>query len=201
MQSLYSEHGSWLHRVRAGAKLASLALVTTTLMLVQAWPSLLAAALLAMLCLLSLRRAARASLPVLRPVAIGCLLVLGLHTLLGQPMLGITSGLRLWAMAVAGVMLTITTRPSDLLAVLEWLLRPLQPITTRMGLQTGQLALMLALMLRFTEHFFLLWQRMADAHRVRTGRGAHWRLLAPFAVQVLRSARQVADALKVRTGA
>jgi biotin transport system permease protein len=57
-----------------------------------------------------------------------------------------------------------------------------------------------ALMLRFTEHFFVQWKRLDDAHRVRSGRAGGWRLLAPLTIQMLSSARRVADALHVRIG-
>jgi biotin transport system permease protein len=55
-------------------------------------------------------------------------------------------------------------------------------------------------MLRFTEHFFVLWKRLDDAHRLRTGRAGGLRLLAPLTIQMLISARRVADTLELRMG-
>ena len=53
-------------------------------------------------------------------------------------------------------------------------------------------------MLRFAEQFFVQWQRLADAYRVRTGRSGGWRLLAPLTIHMLITARNVADALAIR---
>ena len=69
-----------------------------------------------------------------------------------------------------------------------------------LGVRVDRLALMLALMLRFVEHFFVLWQRLDDAHRVRTGRSGGWRLLAPLTIQMLQAANRVADTLELRLG-
>ena len=109
---------------------------------------------------------------------------------------GLTSALRLCSVALLGTALTLTTTQSDLLQVLEWLLAPL----ARLGLRVDLLALQLALMLRFTEHFFILWKRLDEAHRLRTGRAGGWRILAPLIIQTLVSARRVADTLHVRLG-
>jgi biotin transport system permease protein len=81
-----------------------------------------------------------------------------------------------------------------LLSVLEYLLSPLKAV----GVRTDRIAQQLGLMLRFTEHFFVVWKRLDDAHRVRTGKAGGLRLLAPLTIQMLLSARRVADALEMR---
>jgi len=80
------------------------------------------------------------------------------------------------------------------LHVFERLLSPLQ----RVGVATDQLALQLALMLRFTEHFFVMWRRLDEAHRLRTGKSGGFKILAPLTIQMLLAARRVADALQLR---
>jgi biotin transport system permease protein len=55
--------------------------------------------------------------------------------------------------------LTLTTRFDAPVRTLEWLFQPLQ----RWGLASKRLPLMLALMVRFTEHFFIQWQKLDDA--------------------------------------
>jgi biotin transport system permease protein len=66
------------------------------------------------------------------------------------------------------------------------------------GVATDQLALQLALMLRFTEHFFMMWRRLDEAHRLRTGKSGGFKILAPLTIQMLLAARRVADALQLR---
>ena len=69
-----------------------------------------------------------------------------------------------------------------------------------LGVKTRRLALLLAMMLRFTEHFFVLWKRLDDAHRVRTGKAGGLRLLAPLTIHMLVAARRLADTLQLRLG-
>jgi biotin transport system permease protein len=53
-------------------------------------------------------------------------------------------------------------------------------------------------MLRFTENFFIVWRRLDDAHRLRTGKAGGFKILAPLTIHMLIAARRVADTLHVR---
>ena len=196
MGSLYSEYTTWLHGWRAGAKLLALALLGTLLFaLRQPW-MLAAAAVLCVALYVSLGAATRAARRLMVSVLVGAALVAVFHAAMGHWALAATSALRLACAASLGVALTVTTRSGDLVDVLEWLLAPLRPF----GVQPARLSLQLALMLRFTEHFFVQWQKLDDAHRLRTGRAGGLRLIAPLTVQMLQTARRVGDALFVRLG-
>lgn len=196
MGSLYSEYTTWLHGWRAGAKLLALALLGTLLFaLRQPW-MLAAAAVLCVALYVSLGAATRAARRLMVSVLVGAALVAVFHAAMGHWALAATSALRLACAASLGVALTVTTRSGDLVDVLEWLLAPLRPL----GVQPARLSLQLALMLRFTEHFFVQWQKLDDAHRLRTGRAGGLRLIAPLTVQMLQTARRVGDALFVRLG-
>ena len=196
MGSLYSEYTTWLHGWRAGAKLRALALLGTLLFaLRQPW-MLAAAAVLCAALYVSLGAATRAARRLMVSVLVGASLVAVFHAAMGHWALAATSALRLACAASLGVALTVTTRSGDLVDVLEWLLAPLRPL----GVQPARLSLQLALMLRFTEHFFVQWQKLDDAHRLRTGRAGGLRLIAPLTVQMLQTARRVGDALFVRLG-
>lgn len=196
MGSLYSEHITWLHRWPAGRKLACMALVGTALFLLSS-PWLLAAAGTGCALLWrSLGPATRGVRRLMRSVLVAAALVAGFHLWLGRPDVAAVSALRLACASTLGVALTVSTRPSDVLQVLDRLLAPL----ARLGLRPERLSLQLALMLRFTEHFFVQWQRLDDAHRLRTGRSGGLRLIAPLTVQMLQTAQRVADALYARLG-
>ena len=196
MGSLYSEHLTWLHRWSAGAKLACMALLGTLLFLFHdPWP-LAAAGLARALLWLSLGPATHKVRRLIRSVLVAAALVAGFHLWLGRPDVAAVSALRLACASTLGVALTVSTRPTDLLQVLDALLAPL----ARLGLRPERLSLQLALMLRFTEHFFVQWQKLDDAHRLRTGRAGGLRLIAPLTVQMLQTARRVGDALFVRLG-
>lgn len=196
MGSLYSEHRTWLHGVPAGLKLLCLAVLGAALFFTDRVLVLLPSTLLCGLMLASLGRATQGATQLLWSLGAACSLVLGFHALMQHPMLGVTSALRLMCTAGMGVALTLTTRHTDLLDVLERWLSPL----THLGVRVDRLALQLALMLRFIDHFFVLWQRLDDAHRLRTGHSGGVRLLAPLTLQLLRSASRVADTLELRLG-
>lgn len=197
MHSLYSESTTWLHGLRAGTKLALLAVLGSLLFIVQSPWWLASAALCCAALWWSLGDATRAARRLMATVAIAALLVALFHLWMGHPALAAVSTLRLLCASTLGIALTVTTRPADLVHVLERLLSPLRWF----GLHPERMALQIALMLRFTEHFFAQWQRLADAYRLRTGKAGGLRLIAPLAILMLQASRRVADALWARLGA
>lgn len=196
MGSLFSEHRTWLHAVPAGLKLLVLAVMGAALFFTDRLDVLLPSTILCGLIFASLGRATWGAAKLLVSLVVACVLVLGFHALMQHTLLGLSSALRLLSTALMGVALTLTTRYTDLLDVLERWFSPLK----HLGIRVDRLALQLALMLRFIEHFFVLWQRLDDAHRVRTGLPGGVRLLAPLTIQMLQSARRVADTLELRLG-
>lgn len=196
VQSLYLERRTWLHAWRAGLKLLFVAAMGSGLFLTHRTLILLPAVVMCAGVFLSLGPVSSGVRRLVVSVLIGATLVAGFHAAMGQAALGFASAARLIAMAMLGVSLTLTTRHTELLEVFEWLLAPL----ARFGVQVNRLSLLLALMMRFTEQFFLQWKRLDDAHRLRTGRAGGWRLLAPLTIQMLVAARRVADTLQLRLG-
>lgn len=196
MESLYSERRTWLHAVPAAVKLLVLAVAGTVLFLFDAPVILCSGAALSFTLFLTLGRSALAARRLWLPLLVAAALVAAFHALMGQAQLGALSALRLLATSLLGIMLTLSTRADELLHVFEVLLSPLQ----RCGVRTDRFALQIALVLRFTEHFFVRWKRLDDAYRLRTGRAGGFRILAPLTIQMLLAARRVADALTVRLG-
>ena len=197
MGSLYSPWRTWLHAWSAGLKLAVLALWGTAQFFVGSPGVLAVATTVCVLMFASLGRATSGAHKLLVSLLLACVLIMAFHSYMGQPQVGLVSTLRLVSASLLGVALTVTTLPSALLSVFETVLAPLQ----RLGVRTDRIALQIGLMLRFTEHFFVVWKRLDDAHRVRTGKAGGLRLLAPLTIQMLLSARRVADALDVRLDA
>ena len=194
MGSLYSEQHTWLHRMPAGLKLLMLALLGTGLFLTDQLIWLAAATAVCVAIYASLGRASSRAKPLLIGVLVASALVASFHLFMQHPALAAITVMRLVSATLMGIALTLTTRYSDLLQVFECLLSPLQ----RVGIKTESIALQLSLMLRFTEHFFVLWRRLDDAHRVRTGQAGGFKILAPLTLHMLMTARRVADALHLR---
>ena len=194
MGSLYSDDPTWLHRLPAAIKLAFLALLGTGVFLTNELVVLSVSAACCLVIFVSLGRAATRVKPLLMGLAFASVLIGLFHVYMQQPMVGAISVLRLISTTLMGIALTLTTRHTDLLAIFEWLLSPLRFL----GVESERLSLQVALMLRFTEHFFVLWRRLDDAHRLRTGKAGGFIILAPLTIQMLVAARRVADTLHVR---
>lgn len=194
MQSLYSDHSTWLHRVPAWSKLLSVVLLSAGLFVTEQLLWLSATTVICLLIFASLGRITIRVKPMLVGVAVASVLLAGFHLFQRHPELAAITVMRLFSATSIGFALTLTTRPTDLLHVFERLLAPLR----RVGLNAEQFALQIALMLRFTEHFFVQWRRLDDAHRLRTGKAGGFKILAPLTIQMLVAARRVADALHVR---
>ncbi len=194
MGSLYSDIPTWLHRLPAGLKLLLLAALGVGLFAVQQWPLLLCIGLLCVAVFASLGTATQRARPLVVGVCVASGLVAAFHVWMNQPLLAAVTVMRLMSATLMGIALTLTTRYSDLLQVFEWVLSPLQ----KLGLHTDHLALQLALMLRFTEHFFVVWRRLDEAYRLRTGKAGGFKILAPLTIHMLLTTRRVADALTIR---
>jgi len=196
MGSLYSEHPTWLHGWSAGRKLLLLSFLGMALFALRAPWQLALACMGCALVHATLGPATQAARRLLVSVLAAATLVAFFHVWMGTWESGLASALRLASACFIGIAFTVTTRTSDIIDVLEWLLRPL----TVLGVKPGRLSLQLALMQRFTEHFFVQWQKLDEAYRVRTGRTGGLRLIAPLTVQMLRTMRRTGDALYARLG-
>ena len=175
-------------------KLAFLALLGAGVFYTQELSVLLSSAACCVLIFASLGRATLRSKPLLMGLGFASVLIGIFHLYMQQPLVGVVSVLRLLCTTLMGIALTLTTRYTDLLGVMEWLLAPLRLV----GVQPERLSMQVALMLRFTEHFFVVWRRLDDAHRVRTGKAGGFKILAPLTLHMLIAARRVADTLHVR---
>jgi len=192
----YSETPSWLHRLPVGVKLLGLAVLGPGVLAAQTpwqWGTVWLG-----VCIFwyTLGAATQPVRRLLRAVWLGAALVAVLHAVLGQPLLGLASMARLVSAGMLALAVSVSTSTSALLDWFEWRFTPLE----RVGLQPRYWSLQVALMLRFIELFFVQWQRLDEAFRLRTGRSGGWRLLAPLTILMLLAARRVADTLQLRIG-
>lgn len=198
MLTLTSPRETGLHRWPAGVKLAALCLFTLV-MFRQSTPLTLAAVAggVAIGHLALGRDIAVEGLRHLRPLWPFAVVVVLWHLLTGDVQGGMAVLLRMGAAVAAANLVTMTTRLSDMLAVLLWLLSPL----SRLGLPGDRVALAIALVIRFIP---VLSDRIAlirGAWKARSARPPGWRLLVPAALAALDEAEQVAMSLRARGGA
>lgn len=199
MLTLTSPVDTAAHRLPAGAKLAALS-VWTVLLFQLASPLPLTLALFAVAGLhLGLGGAAFAAhgARMVRPLWPFVLIVSLWHGWTGDLSGGAVVILRMLAAVAAANLVTMTTRLSDMIAVIERLARPL----ARLGLSPRRLALALALVVRFIPVMLDRMDRITDAWRARSPRPARWRVLVPATLAALDDADHAADALRARGGA
>lgn len=198
MLTLTSPVETWAHRVPAGAKLAAMALATTGLFALDA-PAALAAAL-ALTVALHLTgglRFAVAGLWLLRPLWPFILIVGVWHLWTGDIAGGATVLLRMVTAVALANFVTMTTRLSDMLAVIERLARPLRPL----GLSPRRLAIAVALVIRFIPVMLDRLEQIGASWRARSPRRPRWRVLVPATLAALDDADRTAEALRARGGA
>lgn len=197
MLTLTSPRETPLHGWPAGAKLAALCLFTLALFQLTAPLWLIWVGLGLVVGHLALGRdIALAGLGLLRPLWPFALVVVVWHLALRDPTGGAVILLRMAIAVAAANLVTMTTRLSDMLAVLMRLLAPLSSL----GLPGDRIALAIALVIRFIP---VLTDRLAviqSAWSARSPRPPGWRLLIPAALAALDEAEHVAEALRARGG-
>jgi len=197
MLTLTSPVEIWAHRVPAGRKLAALAVATTGLFLVGS-PLVLGLAFVATgtLYLTGGRSFAEAGVRQLWPLW-PFVVIVGLWHLWTLDIAGGGAILLRMVTAVAlANFVTMTTRLSDMLAVFEWLARPLAPI-----LPPRRLALAFALVIRFIPVMLDRMGLIRQSWSARSARKPRWRVMVPATLAALEDADRVAEALRARGGA
>jgi biotin transport system permease protein len=185
------------HRVRAAWKLLALC-AFTVLVLVLSSPMALG---LAVICVAALYLPGgwvfvRAGLRMLWPLWPFLVIVAAWHLWIGAAASGAVVALRLVAAVVAANLVTMTTRLSDMVTVVERLAAPL----ARLGLSPRMLALAIALVIRFVPVLSERAAVLGEAWRARSARRPSWRLVIPVTLAALDDAEHVAEALRARGG-
>ena len=196
MISLTSPVETWAHRIPAGAKLLALSIATLALFLLEPFMIAVATLAVAVLYLSAGLTFAAQGLRHLRMLWPFLLLIAVWHGVTGQAQAGAAIALRLLAALALANFVTMTTRLTDMIAVLTWLLAPLR----RLGLSTRAVELAIAMVLRFTPMLVENGQRLAMSWRARSRRRPGWRIVMPMAALALDDADHVAEALRARGG-
>ncbi len=197
MLTLTSPVETPLHRLPAGAKLAALAAFTVVLFWLKS-PVALALALGSVVALhvpwgaAFTTHAAR----MLRPLWPFVAVVAAWHLWIGEAAAGAAVILRMVTAVAAANLVTMTTRLSDMITVLERLAAPLAPL-----LPPRRLVLAFALVIRFIPTLAARMVQITEAWRARSPRRPGWRVLVPATLAALDDADQAAEALRARGGA
>ncbi len=185
----------WAHTLPAGGKLAALALATIALFALRE-PAHLALAAIGAAGLIASGGGgfARASLRPLWMLWPFVAIVAAWHLWLRDPA-GIAIILRMITAVALANFVTMTTRLTDMIAVIEGLLRPFAR-----AIPAPRMALAVALTIRFIPVMLLRAGDLALAWRARSTRPARWHILPALALSALDDAAHVAEALRARGG-
>lgn len=185
---------TWLHALPARFKLAALAGITFGVFWVDDASLLAGAFALALATYLYLGPAARARLRLLSSLA-PMLVLIGLFQFwsVGADAAAVIV-LRLCLMILLADMVSMTTPMLDMMDAVEPLLRPLSAI----GLESGRIAVAIALVVRFVPSLLGEWSKRNEAWRARTGRRPSLRLLPTFLASIVTLADRIAEALDAR---
>lgn len=196
MISLTSPVETRAHRWPAGAKLAGLCAASIGLYRLDALPLL--AALAAVLALYALPGRAfwRAGMGHMRVILPFVLIVGAFHLATGTWAEGLRVIARMAALVGLANLVTMTTRLSEMIAVMRWLAAPLR----RLGLRTEPAELAAAMVIRFTPVLMEGARALTESWRARSRKRPSWRLVLPFTILALEEADHVAQALKARGG-
>jgi len=192
--STYQPGRSIIHRLPAASKIFALAAAGTALFFVSG-PVPLAACVLVVLILypvagLSLRDAAAT----MRPLVVILVLLVLAHAWLNGWQIAIASGLRLVALVLLAVLVTLTTPASAMMAAIEKGLSPL----ARLGVDVEKISLALSLALRFIPMIASVGAEVREAQRARGLDGSLVALAVPLIVRTLKMGEEIADAIDAR---
>lgn len=194
MIGLYRAGASPLHRASAGRKLLVLLAATTALVAVRSPLAVAVAALLVLAAIALGRIPAKAAWQQLRPLRWFVVLLAPFQWWSGgwRSVVVVTGTLMVSVLGAAVV--TLTTRVSAMLDVLERAARPLR----RLGVDPERVALVLALTIRAVPVLAATFDEVRDARRARSLDRSPRALLVPFVVRTVRHADQLGEALVAR---
>jgi biotin transport system permease protein len=194
MLGLYIDRDSAIHALAPGVKMLALALSALALIAVDDW-RILAAILAAVLGLFAVARLpAREVVVQLRPVLFLGLFFFVIHWLLVGWQSGLVTVLRFTILVSMAVVITLTTRVSDMVDALEGGLRPLRVI----GVNPAKISLMISLAIRFVPLLVDLVREIQAAQQARGLERSVTAVAVPLIVKTLRMASVLTDAIESR---
>ena len=197
MISLTSPVKTRAHHWPAGVKLALLSGATVALFTVETvvGQSLFLAAMVTLYALPG-GGFLRAGFDRLRMLWPFLLLIALWHLAIDEVSGGAVIALRMVTAVGLANLVTMTTKLSDMLQVIERLCAPL----LLLGVHPERIALAMALVVRFVPVLAGKGQLLVLAWRARAARRVGWRIVLPFAVTAIDDAEHVAEAIRARGG-
>ena len=193
--SLYHAGDSPVHRAPPGLKLACLPFAGTALFLVPSVALSGAALVLVLLAFPLARLPGSILLRHLRAIGLVVALVAAAQVWFAGVEAAALFALRLSALLLLAALVTLTTRTSDIVSVLDRALRPLGPL----GVDTRKVSLAIALTFRFLPLVTGVVSEIREAQAARGVEGSILRLAVPVIVRLLKTSDEIAEAIDARS--
>ena len=194
MLSLYVPGDSIVHRLPAGTKLLMLFAGSIALFAVSGIP-VHAGGLLVLAGLFRVARLPwRETLHQLRPALLFLVPIFLFHVFLTDWVLGLETVLRIVVLLALAVLVTLTTRLSDMIDVIERVARPLR----HAGINPSRVGMMLSMVIRFVPLMMREAQEILEAQRARGLDRSAIALLVPLLIKTLKMADDLSDAIEAR---
>lgn len=136
----------------------------------------------------------RQALRQLRPAAVLIAIIFVVHGAFTSWELGFLVVLRFAILLLMAILVTFTTRVSDMIETLERALAPLTPV----GVNPAKVSLTLSLALRFIPLLFDRFTEIRDAQRARGLDRNIFALLMPLMIKTLKMADNLTEAIEAR---
>ncbi len=124
------------------------------------------------------------------------LVILVWHGVTGTAAQGLAMTLRLVTIIALSNLMTMTSRLSDLLGLVQ---RAFMPVR-KMGVNTRPIEIAVALVVRYTPVLIVKGGMLVEAWRARSHKRTNWRVVFPLCLVAIDDAERVAEALKARGG-
>ncbi len=194
MLSLYLPGDSVIHRLPAGAKLLVLFGASVALFAVSG-VAVHAAELAVVAGLFHLARIPwRDTFHQLRPALLFLVPIFLFHVFLTDLGLGLETVLRIAVLLLLAVLVTLTTRLSDMIDVIERATWPLR----HCGVNPSKVGMMLSMAIRFIPLMMKNAREILEAQRARGLDRSAVALLVPLLIKTLKMADNLADAIEAR---
>lgn len=190
----YTPGTSWLHRLRAGAKLGVLMLVGLVVVLVRQWWFGMAFVVLALALLAAAGVGVRRVLRTLRPLIILLVVLVAYSLWRASWQVALEQAADLVALILLATVVTTTTAVDDILDVVVRALGPLR----RVGVNPERVGLAFSLMIRSVPLVLTIARETRDAARARGLERDPRVWLTPFVIRAIAHARDTGDALHAR---
>ena len=194
MLSLYVPGDSLIHRIPAGTKLMLLFAGSIALFAVSNIPLHVGEVLAIAGLFHAARLPWRAVLRQLRTALLFMVPIFLFHAFITDWVLGLETVLRILALLLVAVLVTLTTKLSDMIDVLERAFRPL----AYFGINPSKASMMLSMVIRFIPLMMREAQETLEAQRARGLDRNAIAVLVPLLIKTLKMADDLSDAIDAR---